>query len=130
MISKYISPEIADERTAHALQPLAEIHFNENIGDGNFSDRSTSKQTITSLTLIGVFLLATACINFINLATAQAMKRSKEVGVRKVLYATVSHIIYLFTKDSSSRATCCCELPKRTLRLRLHLVFSRQRNFQ
>ncbi len=80
---------------AYTLQPLREIHFDARYG--NFNDRTTSKATIGALALIGFFLVVTACINFVNLATAQAINRSKEVGVRKVLGANrvqlVSHFM-------------------------------------
>src|SRR4030095_431428 len=65
------------------LQPVKEMHFDDRFG--NYSGRTFSKDLITALTLIGAFLLLFACVNFINLATAQAVNRSKEVGVRKVM---------------------------------------------
>ena len=99
-ISKYVSQEEADEGVAHALQPLSEIHYNGDIGSSNFSKRSISKQTITSLSLIGIFLLITACINFVNLATAQAVKRSKEVGIRKVLGSTRQQMVSQFMSET------------------------------
>jgi putative ABC transport system permease protein len=67
----------------YILQPLREIHFDDRFG--NFNGHTFSHSLITALTLIGIFLLVIACVNFINLATAQAVNRSKEVGVRKVL---------------------------------------------
>jgi len=67
----------------YTLQPLADIHFNDRYG--NFNRYTINRSTLVSLSLIGAFLLGLACINFINLATAQASRRSKEVGIRKVL---------------------------------------------
>ena len=68
------------------LQPLSDIHFNKQIG--NFGDHVTSRTTLWTLSLIGIFIIIMACINFINLSTAQAVRRSKEVGVKKVLGGT------------------------------------------
>ena len=67
----------------HPLQPLAEIHFDTRLE--NFGDHVTTKATIRTLELVGLLIIVMACINFVNLSTAQAIGRSKEVGVRKVL---------------------------------------------
>jgi predicted permease len=64
-------------------QPLSEMHYDERFG--NYNNRTFSHSLINALSLIGVFLILIACVNFINLATAQTITRSKEVGVRKVL---------------------------------------------
>lgn len=86
------------------LQPLADIHFDRRFG--NFSGRTFSKQLITALMLIGVFLLVIACVNFINLATAQAVHRSKEVGVRKVLGSTRSQLGIQFIGETALITFC------------------------
>lgn len=65
------------------LQPLNEVHFDTRLS--NYGDHVTNKSTIWTLALIGLFILIMACINFINLSTAQSVGRSKEVGIRKVL---------------------------------------------
>lgn len=65
------------------LQPLSEVHFDKRFD--NFGDHITSKTTLWTLSLIGLFIIIMACINFINLSTAQAVSRSKEIGIRKVL---------------------------------------------
>ena len=67
----------------HSFQALNDIHHNARYG--NFAGRTIEMDEIYGLSVIGVFLLLTACINFINLATAQAVGRSKEVGIRKVM---------------------------------------------
>jgi len=65
------------------LQPLSKLHFD--IRFDIFGDHRTPMSTLWTLSLIGIFIIIMACINFINLSTAQAVGRSKEIGVRKVL---------------------------------------------
>ncbi len=69
-----------DEQT---IQPLKDIHYDTQTGD--FSNKTISEKMINILWLIAAFILLIACVNFINLSTAQAVNRAKEVGVRKVL---------------------------------------------
>jgi len=64
-------------------QSLGDIHFDSRFE--NFSGRTFGKDLIFALGAIGIFLLVIAGVNFINLTTAQAINRAKEVGVRKVL---------------------------------------------
>jgi len=73
-------------KTYQFLQPLSDIHFNKQIS--NFGDHATSRATLWTLSLIGIFIIIMACINFINLSTVQAVRRSKEVGIKKVLGGT------------------------------------------
>jgi len=80
-IKKYNKDET--DKTSLQLQPLSDIHYNEDIG--NFLDRTMSKSLINTLWLIAAFILGIACVNFINLSTAQAFNRAKEVAVRKVM---------------------------------------------
>ncbi len=81
--NRYNKNKNNNEQKFHFLRPLSEVHFDTRIG--NFGDHITSKTTLWTLSLIGVFIIIMACINFINLSTAQAVGRSKEVGIRKVL---------------------------------------------
>lgn len=65
------------------LQPLNELNHDSRFGNYNYN--TISKSTLLAMGAVAIFLLITACINFINLSTAVAVKRSKEVGIRKVL---------------------------------------------
>jgi putative ABC transport system permease protein len=65
------------------LQPLADIHFNNAYQDAY--SRQAHLPTLYGLMAIAAFILIIAAINFINLSTAQSLRRAKEVGVRKVL---------------------------------------------
>ncbi len=70
-------------KKSHFLQPLKDLHFDNRFE--TFGDHITQRSTLWTLSLIGLFIIIMACINFINLSTAQAIGRSKEIGVRKVL---------------------------------------------
>ncbi len=87
-----------EDKEVYELQPMSDFHFNENYG--NLSYSSTSKNEILAMVLIGIFLILTACVNFINLSTAIAIKRSKEVGVRKVLGGTRKQLAFQFLSES------------------------------
>jgi putative ABC transport system permease protein len=76
------------------LQPLADMHFDARFG--NYNGRVFSKRLINTLSLIALFLIIIACVNFINLSTAQAINRSREVGVRKVLGSRRVQLIIQF----------------------------------
>ena len=97
-VKKYHSPEDAKKRQ-YILQPLTDIHFATNTP--NFAQRSISIEMIWAMVLIGLFVLVTACVNFINLATAQAIRRSREVGVRKVLGSTRGQLVRQFLGETS-----------------------------
>jgi ABC-type antimicrobial peptide transport system permease subunit len=70
-------------KSGFELQALSDMHYNTEVD--LFSKHPFSRPLIDAISLVGLFLLIIACVNFINLATAQAVNRSKEVGIRKVL---------------------------------------------
>ncbi|SDM64684.1 putative ABC transport system permease protein [Catalinimonas alkaloidigena] len=78
----HVPAELAQRRT-YRLQPLAELHTDRRFG--NYHHRTISPEMLGTLTLVGGFILLMACINFINLSTARALTRAREVGLRKVL---------------------------------------------
>jgi ABC-type lipoprotein release transport system permease subunit len=80
------------------LQPLSDLHFNAIYG--TYTERTANKTMLYCLILLGVLLLALACINYINLSTAQASRRAKDVGVRKTLGVTRSWLISRFLGET------------------------------
>jgi putative ABC transport system permease protein len=95
-VKKHTPAEYANH--GYILQPLSNIHYQSEFG--TYRGSTFSKALITALSLIGLFLLIIACINFINLATAQAVNRSKEVGIRKVLGSSKKQLIIQFLSET------------------------------
>jgi putative ABC transport system permease protein len=95
-VKKHTPVEYANQ--GYILQPLSGIHYDGEFG--TYGRRTFSKELITALSLIGLFLLIIACINFINLATAQSANRSKEVGIRKVLGSSKKQLIIQFLSET------------------------------
>jgi putative ABC transport system permease protein len=82
--------ESPDDKDSHIIQPLSAVHYDTQVGD--YSNKTISHELLNVLWLIAAFILLIACVNFINLSTAQAVNRAKEVGVRKVLGSNKSQL--------------------------------------
>ena len=80
------------------LQPLSDIHFNENYGAVN--NDAANKTTLYGLMIIAAFLLLLGCINFVNLTTAQASQRAKEIGIRKTMGSSRLQLIGQFLSET------------------------------
>ena len=89
---QHYNTKIDNDVVYNFLQPLKDIHFDKRIG--TFGNHITSRSTLWTLSLIGVFIIIMACINFINLSTAQSVGRSKEVGIRKVLGSNKTQLFW------------------------------------
>lgn len=83
------------------LQPLTEMHlYSADIGNRFFPQSDIKYVYIFSA--IGLFIILLACVNFMNLATAQSSKRAKEVGIRKVLGSQRKFLIMQFIAEALS----------------------------
>ena len=80
------------------LQPLTDIHLKSNFLKE--PESNGSEKEIYFLSIIGIFILLIAWINYINLSTARSMERAKEVGLRKVIGGTRAQLIGQFIMES------------------------------
>ncbi|NET32440.1 MAG: FtsX-like permease family protein [Cyanothece sp. SIO1E1] len=84
----------------YKLQPLSDLHFNADLRIFDGGRSVAHKNTLWLLSLVAGLLLLIAAINFINLETAQSLRRAKEVGVRKVLGGSRKELILQFLSST------------------------------
>ena len=77
------------------LQVLSDVHFNLDYGG------KIKQSTLLFLTIIGILLVIIACINFINLSTAQSFKKFKEIGIRKALGSSQRQLFWQFMAETA-----------------------------
>lgn len=109
---KYMGPQIKealgmnfneftkDNRIGLFLQPLTDIHLRSDFSSSSSLEQGGDIKYVYIFSAVAIFMLVIACINFMNLATASASKRAKEVGIRKVLGSNKKQLIYQFLSES------------------------------
>lgn len=95
LIDKYVDKE-GQYFTKFFLQPLTKIHlYSADVREG-YTTKLGNITTIKSLLFLSLLILFIACINYMNLATANSRKRAKSIGMNKVLGANRRQMVSLF----------------------------------
>lgn len=97
---KYAGDPLDEDGQAYTyfLQSLSDVHFNKQIEGG--IAKPIDAQRLYIYLIIAIVIMVIACVNYINLATARSLVRMKEIGVRKVIGAKKSNLIFQFLTES------------------------------
>jgi putative ABC transport system permease protein len=95
---KHWDPKKENDTKKHSVTSIANMHYDDRYD--NYSDRTVSKKKIAGIGLVGLLVILMACINFINISTAIATKRAKEVGVRKTMGSENTQLIKQFMTET------------------------------
>ncbi|MCL6266541.1 ABC transporter permease [Flagellimonas myxillae] len=112
VIEKYMGPGMQEEmgvpfeeftkdnELGFALQPLTDIHLHSDNSSYSELEQGGDIKYVYIFSVVALFMLLIACTNFVNLATAAASKRAKEVGIRKVMGSNKNQLLYQFLAES------------------------------
>jgi ABC-type antimicrobial peptide transport system permease subunit len=89
-----------DHREEAELQPLSDVHFNSKYAGGGEWVKAINTSWLWFFGSVGLAVLVLACINFVNLSTAQALSRAKEIGIRKSVGAGRFQLIFQFLSEA------------------------------
>lgn len=92
------SPQMRPAKPEIILHPLKDWHLYSDFKNGKVAGGFIDY--VRMFSIIGILVLAIACINFMNLSTARSEKRAKEVGVRKAIGSQRSDLIFQFLTES------------------------------
>ena len=100
IVAKY-KPELKEstQKQVLGLQPLKDIHLTSDLTEE--PEANGNARTVFFLGMIGLFVLVIAWINYVNLSTARALERAKEVGIRKVIGAVKGQLIGQFLTEAA-----------------------------
>lgn len=97
---RYKEKSTWDVENTFNAQPFSDLHYNNETGIFDYSRSAAHLPTLTILIVVAALLLIIGAINFVNLETAQAVRRAKEVGVRKTLGSSRAALISQFLYQS------------------------------
>ncbi len=111
LVAKYVVPEIQHDMGVSlaeaqksvntfifSLQPLTDIHLHSNTKYE--LEPNGDIQYVYIFSALALFILLLACVNFTNLSTACAVKRAREVGIRKVMGSVKKQLVFQFLTES------------------------------
>jgi putative ABC transport system permease protein len=111
IVEKYMAPQLerfmgqsyyeimsGGNRWDHVLQPIRDIHLRSHLEDEH--EANSDIKYVYIFSIIAIFILLIACINFMNISTARAATRAKEVGIRKVTGASKGQLVGQFLGES------------------------------
>ena len=95
-IAELVNRHVPDDLIRYSLQPLESLNFYNADGSAN-----SKAQTNKMFSFIALALIFVACINYVNITTARASCRNKEVFMRNILGARKLHLFFQFLKEST-----------------------------